>query len=296
MVPVVYRYGASSLSLWSGVSTSGHSYCEGCLKGWFDETLTQHIRAHPTYDVNSKLIPPNFPQVLQGIGPYLSYPIQTQLQAVCNSSRRRQPEYTCPGGRQKITTKPSVNFVVRDMLSLVGSALGQPHTGKESSGPLKGDLVVTAEAKALYLRPATGPELPPLSPVETPDRLQHLLNPGFCNPKVGRAPSSSAPSPTTHSPARTSECAGSGVWRQSRQKMLSAVNLSSKTPSSLVVQVTERHVSDHAILFVKVLDPFPRAVLNSCAIGQEACAVSMGVGEILDNCIPPEMWDKTRQP
>ncbi|KAG1743002.1 hypothetical protein EDD22DRAFT_920361 [Suillus occidentalis] len=60
--------------------------CLGCLKGWFDETLTKHIRAHPTYDANRKLVPPSFPQVLQSIGPHLSYPIQMQLQAVCNTS------------------------------------------------------------------------------------------------------------------------------------------------------------------------------------------------------------------
>ncbi|KIK33101.1 hypothetical protein CY34DRAFT_18592 [Suillus luteus UH-Slu-Lm8-n1] len=42
------------------LSDCGHCYCEGCLKGWFDETLTKHIRAHPTYDVNRKLVPPNF--------------------------------------------------------------------------------------------------------------------------------------------------------------------------------------------------------------------------------------------
>jgi hypothetical protein len=82
--------------------------------------------------VNRKLVPPNFPQVLQSIGPYLSYPIQTQLQAVWNASRREQPEYTCPGCRQEITKKPVVNFVVRDMVSLVGSALGQPDTRRES--------------------------------------------------------------------------------------------------------------------------------------------------------------------
>ncbi|KAG1765811.1 hypothetical protein EDD22DRAFT_845251 [Suillus occidentalis] len=112
----------------------GHCYCEGCLKGWFDETLTKHIRAHPTYDVNRKLVPPNFPQVLQSIGLHLSYPIQIQLQAVWNASRRQQPEYTCPGCRQEITKKPVVNFVVRDMVSLVGSALGQPDTHRGSSG------------------------------------------------------------------------------------------------------------------------------------------------------------------
>ncbi|KAG1750988.1 hypothetical protein EDD22DRAFT_957805 [Suillus occidentalis] len=68
------------------LSDCGHCYCKGCLKGWFDETLTKHIRAHPTYDANRKLVPPSFPQVLQSIGPHLSYPIQMQLQAVCNTS------------------------------------------------------------------------------------------------------------------------------------------------------------------------------------------------------------------
>jgi hypothetical protein len=122
----------------SSLSDCGHCYCEGCLKGWFDESLTKHIRAHPTYDANRKPVPPNFPQVLQSIGPYLSYPIQTQLQAVCDASRRQQPEYTCPGCRREITKKPVVNFVVRDMVSLVGSALGQPDARRESSGQRAG--------------------------------------------------------------------------------------------------------------------------------------------------------------
>ncbi|KAG2757803.1 hypothetical protein P692DRAFT_20208850 [Suillus brevipes Sb2] len=56
----------------------------------------------------------------------------------CNTSRRQQPEYTCPGYRQEITKKPVVNFVVRDMVSLVGSALGQPDTRRESSGQRAG--------------------------------------------------------------------------------------------------------------------------------------------------------------
>jgi hypothetical protein len=54
-------------------------------------------------------------------------------------------------------------------------------------------------------------------------------------------------------------------------------------------------VSDHAIIFIKVLDTFPRAVLNGCAIDEVACAVSMSVGEVLDNCIRPKMWEETQK-
>lgn len=116
----------------------GHCYCEGCLKGWLDETLTKHIRAHPAYNMNRKPVPQNFPQVLQTIGPYLSYPIQMQLQAVCNASRQQQPEYTCPGCRKEIMNKPVVNFVVKDMVHIVGSVLGQTDTRRESSGQRAG--------------------------------------------------------------------------------------------------------------------------------------------------------------
>jgi hypothetical protein len=106
----------------SSLSECGHCYCEGCLKGWFDETLTKHIRAHATYDANRKLVPPNFPRVLPK---YWSLPLTSDSYATAGSV---QPEYTCPGCWQEITKKPVVNFVVRDMVSLVGSALGQPDT------------------------------------------------------------------------------------------------------------------------------------------------------------------------
>ncbi|KAG1727618.1 hypothetical protein EDB19DRAFT_193510 [Suillus lakei] len=111
----------------------GHCYCEGCLKGWFDAKLTQHIGAHPTYNMNREPVPRNFPQVLQTIGPYVSHPIQMQLQAMYNTLRRQQPEYTCPGCRKEITGKPVVNYVVKDMVSIVGSVLGQPDTRREPS-------------------------------------------------------------------------------------------------------------------------------------------------------------------
>jgi hypothetical protein len=111
----------------------GHCYCEGCLKGWFDETLTKHIRAHPTYNMNRNPVPRNLPQVLHTISPYVSYPIQAQLQAMYHASRQQQPEYTCPGCRKEVTGKPVVNFVVKDMVSVAGSVLGQPNTRRESS-------------------------------------------------------------------------------------------------------------------------------------------------------------------
>ncbi|KAG2153645.1 uncharacterized protein EDB93DRAFT_1336187 [Suillus bovinus] len=110
----------------------GHSYCEGCLKGWFDEILTKHIRAHPAYNVNRRAMPRNLPQVLRTIGPYVSYPVQMQLQAMYDASQQ-QPEYTCPGCRKEVTGKPVVNFAVKDMVSIVGNVLGQPDTRRESS-------------------------------------------------------------------------------------------------------------------------------------------------------------------
>ncbi|KAG1781759.1 hypothetical protein EV702DRAFT_1042208 [Suillus placidus] len=111
----------------------GHSYCEGCLKGWFNETLTKHIRAHPAYNVHRKPVPRDLPQILNIIGPYVSRPIQMQLQALYNNSRQAQPEYTCPACRKEVTGKPVVNFAVKDMVSIVGSVLGRSDTRRESS-------------------------------------------------------------------------------------------------------------------------------------------------------------------
>lgn len=111
----------------------GHCYCEGCLKGWFNETLTKHIRAYPAYNIHRKPLPRDFPQVLHTIGPYVSYPVQMQLHGMYNNSRQQQPEYTCPGCRKEVTEKPVVNFVVKDMVSIVGNVLGQPDIGREFS-------------------------------------------------------------------------------------------------------------------------------------------------------------------
>ncbi|KAJ8596345.1 hypothetical protein M405DRAFT_877613, partial [Rhizopogon salebrosus TDB-379] len=77
----------------------GHCYCEGCLKGWFDETLAKHMRTHPMYDVNRDPMPQNFPQLLQTLHPYISFPHRTQLLEIYNNSKQQQPEYTCPGCR-----------------------------------------------------------------------------------------------------------------------------------------------------------------------------------------------------
>ncbi|KAG2118459.1 hypothetical protein DEU56DRAFT_918780 [Suillus clintonianus] len=112
----------------------GHCYCEGCLKGWFDETLTKHIREHPAYNMDREPMPRNFPQLLQTLGPYVSRPIQTQLQAMYNTSRQQQPVYTCPGCRKEVTGKPVINYVVKDMVSNVGNVLGQPDTRRENIG------------------------------------------------------------------------------------------------------------------------------------------------------------------
>lgn len=111
----------------------GHSYCEGCLKDWFNETLTKHVRAHPTYNVNRIPLPRDFPQTLHSISPYVSYPLQLQLLTVYNASRRQQPMYTCPGCRTEVTRKAVVNFAVKDMVSIVGRALEQPDPRRESS-------------------------------------------------------------------------------------------------------------------------------------------------------------------
>ncbi|KAG1837916.1 hypothetical protein DFJ58DRAFT_749363 [Suillus subalutaceus] len=111
----------------------GHCYCEGCLKGWFNETLAKHIRAHPAYNINRKPLPRDFPQVLHNIDPYISYPLQMQLRALYNASRQQQPEYTCPGCRKEVAGKPVVNFAIKDMVSIVGTVLGQPDTPREFS-------------------------------------------------------------------------------------------------------------------------------------------------------------------
>ncbi|KAG1771436.1 hypothetical protein EDD22DRAFT_947876 [Suillus occidentalis] len=94
------------------LSDCGHCYCEGCLKGWFDETLTKHIRAHPTYDYWSLLL-------ISGSG-------ATAGSMQCFST-------TAAGVYLPRMSAGDINFVVRDMVSLVGSTLGQPDIHREFS-------------------------------------------------------------------------------------------------------------------------------------------------------------------
>jgi hypothetical protein len=55
-------------------------------------------------------------------------------------------------------------------------------------------------------------------------------------------------------------------------------------------------VSDDTIIFVEILNPFPWAVLNGCAIDEEACTISMSVGEVLNDCIRPGVWEESQKP
>ncbi|KAG0708280.1 hypothetical protein DFH29DRAFT_891731 [Suillus ampliporus] len=112
----------------------GHSYCERCLKGWFDETLTKYIRAHPTYNMNRDPLPPDFPKILQTLAPYIPLQLRTQLHAMFNTFRQQQPEYTCPSCRKEVAGKPVVNYAIKNMVSIVAGVLGESDTRSSTFG------------------------------------------------------------------------------------------------------------------------------------------------------------------
>jgi hypothetical protein len=85
------------------------------------------------YDVNRDPMPRNFPQLLQTLHPYISFPHRTQLLEIYNNSKQQQPEYTCPGCRREITVKPVVNYAIKEVVSVVASVLGQPGAGVQPS-------------------------------------------------------------------------------------------------------------------------------------------------------------------
>lgn len=88
--------------------------------------------------MNRDPMPRNFPQLLHTLQPYISYPLRVQLLETYNNSPQRQPEYTCPGCRREVTAKPVVNYVIKDVVSVIASMLGQSDTQVQSSAPRLG--------------------------------------------------------------------------------------------------------------------------------------------------------------
>ena len=120
----------------------GHSFCQACLKDWFETTFTKFKEDHPNYHnairglehYYAMLRSPRLPAQERR---YLESQIRVTLQTI------GQPTYTCPTCRVPVKEQPSEIFSFKQMVQAYAETLGEtapkkvlpPRGSKESAGP-----------------------------------------------------------------------------------------------------------------------------------------------------------------
>jgi len=95
------------------LTVCGHTFCQKCLKDWFDHTLRNFIPNH-----NQPQIAPNLMAMLQAPG-MLQHP---QMAAYIQAHIPLQPQYTCPECRAPVKAAPVENFAMKSLARMVTSA------------------------------------------------------------------------------------------------------------------------------------------------------------------------------
>ncbi|KAL0956175.1 hypothetical protein HGRIS_002335 [Hohenbuehelia grisea] len=109
----------------------GHTYCESCLRDWFNTTLAQHMQAHPGYDPNQ--------QIPQDLLDLLRHPHYRQGAEAMIAAQYAQPEYSCPTCRERVRDHPTENFSLKSVVAIVAAAQGESSPQKpKPAAPSKG--------------------------------------------------------------------------------------------------------------------------------------------------------------
>lgn len=98
----------------------GHTFCQSCLRDWFDTTYTKHIQQHPEF-LTGPVIPAymhqhrNHPQIME------------EIRRIQRENKRvtPQPAYTCPACRAPAKAKPVEMFAFKEVVHKVAKAAGE---------------------------------------------------------------------------------------------------------------------------------------------------------------------------
>lgn len=104
----------SRLMFDSSLSGCGHTYCQSCLHDWFTATLTNHMVAHPTYDVNYRMPPEHELLLLARPGMAHLYRAQWGVPP--------SPQYSCPTCRTVVTSRPTEDFALKALVRTMANA------------------------------------------------------------------------------------------------------------------------------------------------------------------------------
>lgn len=114
----------------------GHTFCSGCLVGWFSTQISQHLTRYPGYNPNPPM-PRAYREILEHplLNPDQRNAVRRGLQ-VLHSSVVVHPAYTCPTCRTVIKTKPVESYALRNVVHSLAEAqgLGIPRDGKAKQG------------------------------------------------------------------------------------------------------------------------------------------------------------------
>ncbi|KAJ7583577.1 hypothetical protein C8J56DRAFT_1055331 [Mycena floridula] len=103
-----------TLKLWSPfmLTDCGHVFCQTCLEDWFSTILAQHLAVHPNYNVNHNVNFPGYQMAMFG---------------------QQQPKYSCPTCRELVSKRPAEDFVLKNIVRIVGKVEGEESPTKPTA-------------------------------------------------------------------------------------------------------------------------------------------------------------------